>query len=318
MASADRTARQPATQRLRQRHHVGLDAEALGRAAGRDAEPGLHLVEDQDDAAVAGERANGLEVPRFGQDDAEVHHRRLHDHAGGLATFAFEGVDARLHRIDVVEGDGNGEIRDRLRDACAVGDGVVGEPVADPVVGDPDGDHHAVVVAVVGAEDLHDRVAPRVAASDADRVHRRLGARVGEAPLREPEAARQLLADCDRVLGWNGEVRAEPDARFDRGGNRRVGVTLDHRSEAVVEVDALRPVHVPHGGTFAVGEVDRPRIAQLIRRCHAGREDAIGSLVRTRGGWRRLVEPLLLALGQRGDAGAVDGDGRALGHGVGV
>ncbi len=56
--------------------------------------------------------------------------------------------------------------------------------VADLVVLDADRDHHAVVVTVVGAEDLHDRVAAREGARDPDRVHRRLGAGVHVAPLR--------------------------------------------------------------------------------------------------------------------------------------
>ena len=38
---------QPAAEGLRQRHEVGRDAEALDRAAGRNAEPCLDLVEDQ-------------------------------------------------------------------------------------------------------------------------------------------------------------------------------------------------------------------------------------------------------------------------------
>ena len=44
---------QAAAERLRERDHVGRDAEALGRAAGGDRQAGLDLVEDQHDAVPA-------------------------------------------------------------------------------------------------------------------------------------------------------------------------------------------------------------------------------------------------------------------------
>ena len=110
---------------------------------------------------------------------------------------------------------------------------------------DTDGDHHAVVVPVVRAEDLHDRVAPLEAARDPDRVHRRLGARVREAPLGQPEAPRQLLRDDDPVLGRRREVRPQPGALGDRLDDRRMRVAHDHRAEAVVEVPELAAVDVP-------------------------------------------------------------------------
>jgi uncharacterized protein YidB (DUF937 family) len=44
----------------------GRHAEALGRAAGRDAEAGLDLVEDQDDAVALRDLADRLEVAGLG------------------------------------------------------------------------------------------------------------------------------------------------------------------------------------------------------------------------------------------------------------
>ena len=76
----------------------GVDAEALDRAAGGDAEAGLDLVEDQDDAVPARDLAHRLEVAGLGEHDPEVHHRRLHDHAGRLAALLVELGDAPLHR----------------------------------------------------------------------------------------------------------------------------------------------------------------------------------------------------------------------------
>ena len=250
--------------------------------------------------------AHRLEVARLGKHDPEVHHRRLHDHAGGLAALGVERLDPALHRLRVVERHGDREVDDGLRDAGAVGQRLEVEAVADLVVLDADRDHHAVVVAVVGAEDLHDRVALRVRAGDPDRVHRRLRAGVRVAPARQVPAALELLADDDRVLGRRGEVRAERVALRDRLADRRVRVALDHRAEAVVEVVELVAVDVPHARAGAALEVDRPRVAQLVGRRDAARERALGALVHLARAGGALVENALLALDELLDALPVD------------
>ena len=61
---------------------------------------------------------------------------------------------------------------------------------------------------VVGALDLDDQVASGDRPHQVDRVHRRLGARVVEPPLRQAEPVGQRLGDDDRVLGRLGEVGA--------------------------------------------------------------------------------------------------------------
>ena len=117
--------------------------------------------------------------------------------------------------------------------------------VADVLVGDGDRDHHVVVVAVVGAEDLDDRVAAGEGAGDADSVHRRLGTGVDVAPLREAEAAGQLLADDDGVLDRRRKVSATSDLSLHGLDDGRVGVPLHHRPEPIVEIDHLGAVDVP-------------------------------------------------------------------------
>ena len=306
--AADRAGGQAAAERLGERDHVRQHAAALGRAARRDAQAGLDLVEDQHDPVALRDLAHRLEVARLGEHDPEVHHRRLHDHAGGLAALGVERLDAVLHRLGVVERHRDREVDDGLRDAGAVGQRLEVEAVADLVVLDPDGDHHAVVVAVVGAEDLHDRVALRVRAGDPDGVHRRLRAGVRVAPARELPALGELLADDDRVLGRRREVRAERVALRDRLADGGVGVALDHRAEAVVEVEVLVAVDVPDERAGAALEVDRPGVAQLVRRRDAAGQGLLGALVHLARAGGFLVQDALFALGQLLDALTVELD----------
>ena len=208
--------------------------------------------------------------------------------------------------VGVVEGDGAGQLAHRVGDAAAVGhaDRVVAG--AERLQRRVDRDHHRVVVAVVGALDLEDRVAAGGAAGEVDGVHRRLGAGVVEAPLGQAEAARQLLGDGDRAVGRGGEVGPFVDPRLDRGADGRVGVADAHHAEAVVEVGVLVAVDVPDAAALAALDVDRPGVVLL-----EGGGDAVGHhLDRPLVGPRRLggavAELLLLGLGQGGDAFAVD------------
>ena len=110
-------------------------------------------------------------------------------------------------------------------------------------------------------------------AGDPDRVHRRFGAGVVEAPLRQAEAPRKLLGDLDPVLGRSGEVGAQSDALLDRLDDRRVRVALRHRAEPVVEVPELAAVDVPDDRALAALEIDRPRLSHLVRGRHASGQD---------------------------------------------
>ena len=224
--------------------------------------------------------ADRLEVAGLGEHDPEVHHRRLHDHAGGLAALARRGASMRRSIASAsLNGTGDGHLDDRLRDARAVGQRGEVVAVADLVVLDADRDHHRVVVAVVGAEDLHHGVAAGVGARDADRVHRRLGAGVRVAPARHAGSGARAPRRPRRVLGRRGEVRARAVALVDRAADRRVRVALDHRAEAVVEVEHLVAVDVPDARAVAALEVDRPRVAHLVGRGDAAAEHVAGALV---------------------------------------
>ena len=83
--TTDGAAGESAADRLGEADDVGHDAEALGRAARRDGHPRLDLVEDGHRAMAVGGLNEAGEVPLVGEHEADVHHRRLDDHAGDLA-----------------------------------------------------------------------------------------------------------------------------------------------------------------------------------------------------------------------------------------
>src|SRR5690606_29759712 len=70
-------------------------------------------------------------------------------------------------------------------------------------------------------------------------------------------------------------------------------------------------VDIPHLRTRAAGDVDGPRVAQLVRRGDAAGQVPAGALVHVARRGRALVEALGLAGGQLGDAIAVEGDAHA-------
>ena len=173
--------------------------------------------------------------------------------------------------------------------------------------------HHGVVVAVVGAEDLHDVVAAGVRAGDTDRVHGRLRPRVREAPARQAEAARELLGHRHRLLRGRAEVSAEREAALDGCPDRGVSVPLHHRAEAVVEVDVLVAVDIPHPRALATGQVDGPGLTALEggrnpageRSLGAAKEGVGSACARAEGAQLTLLEladPLTVELTDGGQA----------------
>jgi hypothetical protein len=225
--------------------------------------------------------------------------------AGGR-SFLDEALDPPLHRVGVVERHRDRQVRGGLRNPGAVGERGVVLAVADVLVRDADRDHHVVVVAVVRAEDLHDRVATGCSAGDPDRVHRRLGARVRVAPFRQAEATGELFRDDDRVLSRGGEVRSQREPLAHRPLDCRVRVPLDHRPEPVVEVVQVVPVHVPDVGAPAAREVDRPGVAKLVGGGDAAGEGRPSPFVQGPRSRRPIVERLLLTCSELADASTVD------------
>ncbi len=160
-------------------------------------------------------------------------------------------------------------------------------------------------MAVVRAEHLDDGLAAGEGAGDADGVHGRLGARVDEAPLRELEGAGEVLGHDDGVLGRQAELGAEWGALLDGLDDERVGVPLDHAAVAVVEVDDLLALDAPDVRALAVSEVDRVRVARVVRGGHAHRHVLDGALVELVGLRGLVLEPLLFLLHEFRDELAV-------------
>ncbi len=126
-----------------------------------------------------------------------------------------------------------------------------------------DRDLDRVVVAVIAPLDLDDQVPAGDGAHQVDGVHGRLGARVGESPLRQAEPAAQFLGHDHRVLGRLGEVRAEPGLRADRLDHGRVRVPGQRGAVPAVQVDVLVAVDVVDLGAAAVAQPDRLRDGDL-------------------------------------------------------
>src|SRR5665648_211673 len=143
----------------------------------------------------------------------------------------------------------------------------------------------------------------------ADGVHRGLGARVHEAPTREPEGSGEVVRHDDGVLGGEAELGAQRRTLLDGLDDQRVGVALDHAAVAVVEVGDLLAVDRPDVRAFAVRVVDGVRVARMVRGSDAHRHVLDGALEHLVGLRRLIFELLLFAGGEVGDELPVDRGG---------
>ena len=176
-------------------------------------------------------------------------------------------------------------------------------------------DHHLVVVAVVTALDLDDLVPARRPLGDADGVHRRLRAGVGEAPHRQAVAVTEQLGDLGVELARRDEQRAVVELRLHGVADRRVHVAGEQGAEAHVVVDVLVAVDVDHPRAGGVADDDRMRVVGLEARGHAERKH----LARPVGGSLRAGRAFgvagQLTLGDRlGSGDQPRGDGHSVGR----
>ena len=90
-----------AAQRLGDHRDVGSDEVVFRGPAGRHAEPGDHLVEDQQHVVAQRGLADALQESGLRGNQPRVAHDRLHDHRGNLAGVALQ---AGFQRVEVVPG----------------------------------------------------------------------------------------------------------------------------------------------------------------------------------------------------------------------
>ena len=278
-ASAERGRRIAVAHRLGVRREVGRDPEELGGAATREAEAGLHLVEDQEDPELLGERAHRLVEAGRRHDPLRVAEDRLDDDRRDVVALALEQP---AQEVDVVVAGRDDRVGHRVRNAAAPGEAYRVVLVAELAhVIRRDADQRVVVDPVVLTLELHDLVAPGVRPRHAHRVHRRLGAGHRHARLVDP--AGQLAQELDRadlVLGRERERHALAHALVDVVVDARVAVAEDHRAIAHAQVDVLVAVDVPDETALAAVDVDGVLAPRPEVRVRAPRQDLRRATVR--------------------------------------
>src|SRR6185295_17135251 len=141
-------------------------------------------------------------------------------------------------------------------------------------------DQGVVVDAVVLALELHDLGAAGIGASDAHRVHRRLGAGHGHPRLADPAGhLLDQLHRLDLVLRGKGEADAPAHPLVDVVVDARVAVTEDHRAVAQAQVDVLVAVHVPDPAALAAVDVHGVVAPGPEVRVGTARHGLLGALV---------------------------------------
>ena len=132
-------------------------------------------------------------------------------------------------------------------------------------------------MAVVAALELDDAVAAGESAREADRAHRRLGARADHA---QPLDRRHEFDDPARELGLDHRRRAEGQAvrgaARDRGDDLRVRVPQDHRSPGSDVVDQAAAVLGFDRG--AARAADEERLSAHAAKCAHRRVHAAGNV----------------------------------------
>ncbi len=260
---------------------------SVGAARG-DREPGLDLVEDEDHPVTGAELSDLLEITGLGNHDADVHHRRFHDDAGDFLSPLNEKL---FQGLGVVEGH-HLDVARRVLDQAA-GDWRLGRalPPAHHIRVGHHGEHDGVMMSVIRPLDLADHIPAGGGTGDPDRVHRGLGARVGEPHHFEVEPAGDFLSEGNALFGGGGEVGAAAGRLTDRLDDAGMGMPHHHGAEAAMEVEVFLPVLVPDMASPAPGHVDRVRLHLLKRRDDPERQEADRPFVEAGRGLGPLEEP---------------------------
>jgi hypothetical protein len=223
----------------------------------------LDLVEGEQRAVIVHYLAHTLQVALLRRNDASVHHYRLEDHARYPSAMLFE---KSLQGVEVVVRDDQGEVGDGPRDARP-GRRAVG------TLGGPDlifpvrhGDHDRIMMPMVTTLYLDDEIPARDRAHQVHRIHRRLGARVGETPQRKTETPRELVSHDDSILRGLGEMRAPRNPQRQGLDYLRMAVANGADAVPAVEIHILPTVCVVDLRALPVADPDHLRTGDLPTR----------------------------------------------------
>ena len=207
--------------------------------------------------------STGGTTPMFaGSGSARIAATSCSASAAATASASFHGDDDRRRGL-------------RLGDAGARRDALGREPRAR--LGE-----QAVDVAVIGAGELDQLLAPGCRAREAHGAHRRLGARVDHPHhLDRREAVADLGGELDLALGRGAVAGALRGGLGDRLDDRRMRVAADQRAPRADPVDVAMAVDVDQLEALAAIDEDRVLAADRAHRPHGGvdpaREQADGA-----------------------------------------
>ena len=227
--------RQPASQDFGHRREVRLDAIAHLGAAGRRAEPGDHLVDDEQRVIAAGDLAEVPEELRLGGEHAHVSARRLDDGGCDIVVFG----ECALHESNVVvRDDGHRRARFAWDAPCS-----------------PSGAHGGVIVpAVEVLLELEYLWPAGEGARQPHGHHGGLGAGAMEAHLLHGgHEALDPLGPTDLHLVGEAVVRALLHLFLHDPHDVRVGMAQEQGAMTGPIVDVLVAVDIPLAGAGGVG-----------------------------------------------------------------
>ena len=253
---------------------------------------------------LAGQLADGVQIPGLGQDDADIGQRGLHQDGGhvtvGQLPFQCGRVVELRHPGGLARIDRCSDVaRSRLRAVLRRDD----ERLVD-----------AAVVAVAEYGDLRP---PGELPGQPDRPAVGVGGRQREAPVGHAEAPGELGPNPGRVRrGQHGGGAAELAVPTRQGGLYRGGRVPGHGTGvAEAEVDELVAVDIGEAGTGSGGVVQREPAGPHPHPGHRDPAEQVSPGGRERLPRSREAGPVrrALAVGQRGQTVSVDG-GQAGGH----
>src|SRR6266545_5022928 len=253
---------------LAERGEVGTNAEALLRSPRPHAE-GDHLVEDQQNTQAGRHLAQPLEEALARRQDPADAQGGIDEERGDVRAVPFENLGAGL---GVVPRQDHDVLEHCRRYPRRRGHGF--RPLARAGLFEigRDADQDPVVGAVIGALELGDLAPPREGPRHPHRVHRRLGAGIGEADgLHAGDALRQDLGQAHLVLARTRKGHAPARRVLDGLDDGRVGVAQDQARVIAVEVQSLDAVGVPDARAFSPRDIERIRIEEDRRAAVAAR-----------------------------------------------